>query len=329
MKWLGGLVILLCMAPLALAQFLPIIDEAITPPPLPTDTTINITLISSDSKEQITNSHVRSVLEQDETITSLHFIDEVLELPKKSGTWNLKLFVDRQETQGKDYYAEQQFSFSDREVKLHPVGSLLLRIQDEDKNYLSKAEVIATCSGPYLKESVSISDQFGIARFDYLPIGLCTISALKEGKVGFLTINMGKGELVENQIMLDQRVREDSRSIWLLLPLLVFIVGLILWFIYKRRAQEPEEKRESSNSGPHVAKILLPTLSENEQAVVKFLMETSPAYQNQIIHATSIPKTTMMRLLDSLTKKKIIEVERIGKAKKVRLTTWFQENEQK
>ena len=45
--------------------------------------------------------------------------------------------------------------------------------------------------------------------------------------------------------------------------------------------------------------------------------------QANIIHGAGIPKTTLVRLLSSLEKKKILEVEKFGKSKRVRFTAWF------
>ncbi len=69
-------------------------------------------------------------------------------------------------------------------------------------------------------------------------------------------------------------------------------------------------------------------LSKTEKQVVIYLQEQSgKATQAAIRHGTYLPRTTLGRTLQSLEQKKIIIVEKEGKAVKVTFTPWILENE--
>ncbi len=74
------------------------------------------------------------------------------------------------------------------------------------------------------------------------------------------------------------------------------------------------------------AKDIMVTLNANEKSVVSFLLKgKGEGTQAGIRHGTMIPRTSLARVLESLSSKKIIDVEREGKAVRVRLTSWFLE----
>ena len=77
-------------------------------------------------------------------------------------------------------------------------------------------------------------------------------------------------------------------------------------------------------------------LNANERKVVSFILDEQEKHvaktgsakgfylhQAKIVYGTGIAKTTLVRLLQSLEQKKIIEWEKAGKIKKVKLTEWF------
>ncbi|MGV8150336.1 MAG: helix-turn-helix transcriptional regulator [Candidatus Woesearchaeota archaeon] len=81
---------------------------------------------------------------------------------------------------------------------------------------------------------------------------------------------------------------------------------------------------------------IMTALNANERRVVSFILEEQEKHfsknnshkdfylhQAKIVYGAGISKTTLVRLLQSLEQKKIIEWERSGKIKKVRLTEWF------
>jgi len=81
---------------------------------------------------------------------------------------------------------------------------------------------------------------------------------------------------------------------------------------------------------------ILIALNANERKVVNYILEEQEKHvssngdsegfylhQAKIVYGAGIPKTTLVRLLQSLEQKQIIEWERSGKMKKVKLTEWF------
>ena len=84
----------------------------------------------------------------------------------------------------------------------------------------------------------------------------------------------------------------------------------------------------SISTRPARADDILKTLSENEKSVVKFLLENNAfGTQARIKNSIGMPKTSLSRILRMLERKRVVEIERIGKLKKVKLTSWFMENE--
>jgi uncharacterized membrane protein len=66
------------------------------------------------------------------------------------------------------------------------------------------------------------------------------------------------------------------------------------------------------------------TLNEREKKVVQFLLEEKGiATQAKIRNGTAIPKTSLVRVFQSLETKKVVSIEKIGKMKKITVTDWF------
>ena len=71
-------------------------------------------------------------------------------------------------------------------------------------------------------------------------------------------------------------------------------------------------------------KDIIETLDDKERIIVKFLLENDHSCsQGKIHHETNITRTTLHRVVDSLARKKILNVEKHGKARYVTLTDWF------
>lgn len=72
------------------------------------------------------------------------------------------------------------------------------------------------------------------------------------------------------------------------------------------------------------ARDIMKTLNEKEQKVVAFILENNnKSTQASIRNGTGIPKTTLVRIFQSLEAKKVIKIEVIGKLKKIEFTDWF------
>ena len=85
--------------------------------------------------------------------------------------------------------------------------------------------------------------------------------------------------------------------------------------------KKKEKHKEKINKR---AKDVIETLNEKEKKIVNYLLEHEhKGVQSSIRHETGIPRTSLARCLKSLEIKKIIEVEKHGKAVKIKLTDWF------
>ncbi len=99
-----------------------------------------------------------------------------------------------------------------------------------------------------------------------------------------------------------------------------------------------DTNNDASNvvSKDSIKKDIMTALSANERKVVNYLLDEQEKHaatngrfegfylhQAKIVYGAGIPKTTLVRLLQSLEAKKIIEWEKSGKIKKVKLTEWF------
>ena len=95
--------------------------------------------------------------------------------------------------------------------------------------------------------------------------------------------------------------------------------------MFKKKEKEVSKKEEINKR----AKDIIQTLNEKEKKVVKYLLEHEykgkkhQGIQSNIRRETGSPRTSLARAIESLKIKKIIEVEKIGKAIKLKLTDWF------
>lgn len=97
-----------------------------------------------------------------------------------------------------------------------------------------------------------------------------------------------------------------------------------------------KDKTAEEKGSLNIKKDIMTALTPNERKVVRFILEAQNEYESKngttngfylhqakIVYGAGIPKTTLVRLLQSLEQKKIIEWEKSGKIKKIRLTEWF------
>ena len=91
----------------------------------------------------------------------------------------------------------------------------------------------------------------------------------------------------------------------------------------KEEKKEVKEVKKDEEVNPR-ARDIIKTLDEKEKKVVDFIFENNnQSTQAKIRHGVGIPKTSLARLFQRLESKKIIEIERAGKLKKIKFTDWF------
>ncbi len=304
------------------------------PPEEPSKFSSFFELKDYSSKELIKDIHVYiAITNLDDNIgtSTLKYIDErgVLELMLGPGDYRLAFKVDDLKTSGKDYFFESDFEVSkdtNHTLFLFPVGSLRGFVYDGDRA-VNGAELKFKCSAGYGEFNGVETDSFGSFSNEWLPVGLCRVSAEYNKKMGFKDVEIKKGELGDADIQLSKSIISKSYGGFLLLAL---IVAIILFYFYKTKRKE--KKSEKENLKENVTQVelssrtkdVLNTLKEKEKEVVNFLLENDyHSTQARIRNNTGIPKTSLARLFVSLEAKNIINVEKIGKLKKIKLTDWF------
>ncbi|VVC00486.1 Carboxypeptidase regulatory-like domain protein [uncultured archaeon] len=93
----------------------------------------------------------------------------------------------------------------------------------------------------------------------------------------------------------------------------------------KKKAQQPEEEKgmESMLSDPKV-KAVLSTLSDREREIVRFLFKSGGrAKRSTIQHKLLIPKTSLLRNLRSLERKKIVKLTPFGRNLLAEIEGWM------
>ena len=111
----------------------------------------------------------------------------------------------------------------------------------------------------------------------------------------------------------------------LLTSLALFVIVFFLLRKPKKPVKEKIEAPKIKEKKPKSRKTdIMKTLNPREKNVVNFLLENkNHSSQNNIKNNLGIPKTTLIRLFQALEAKNIVSIERIGKMKKITLTSWF------
>ncbi|MFC1697073.1 helix-turn-helix transcriptional regulator, partial [Nanoarchaeota archaeon] len=72
------------------------------------------------------------------------------------------------------------------------------------------------------------------------------------------------------------------------------------------------------------AKDIMETLTDKEKEVVNFIIKSKgETTQAKVYHETGIAKSSLHRQVKSLENKKVIDVMKVGKVKKIKFTDWF------
>ncbi len=279
------------------------------------------------------------------------------------GNWRLELEIFEPERDGASYYGQRliytskQEAFLNRSFYLIPVGILEGVVVHEDGRLAGKAVLAVHCSYGSQFDYPSKTDAFGAFKIPQVPAGMCRFTATAGNRVGTAEVaNLSRGELQSIKIVLDQStmsLRWSTAFAWLIATGLVLVVLLSGYALLRKRIKRelvhefktqngssrqfgrrflrrikhpsPAMKQEKSSEMNPRARDILETLNEREKKTVQFLLEQKnhQATQGAIRNATGIPKTSLVRVFDSLGGKKVVSLEKIGKMKKLTLTPWF------
>ena len=306
-----------------------------------------ISLVVNDASTHTTISKgMVSVVYGQQRITT-YLRNGTLELPLTQE--NYTLIIDDEITPGNDYFVKTTLSEGTPSLSLFPIGSLRGIVKDTLANVVSKAQLSFHCHELDI-DYPPMTDTFGFFATE-LPVGSCTITASFNSGVGYVTIDIKRGDLKDLEITLDKTILDYGETTRLSLIVLLFVLFLILiiisivgFIVYKKKkttslvipseitlseirhaTKEIKEPSSKEATSPHQRyEDILPTLNAKEQCVVAYLLEHNHyASQASLRHATKIPRTTLTRLFQTMESKKIITVEKLGKMVKVTLTDWF------
>ncbi len=274
------------------------------------------------------------------------------------GNWKLVMSLDAPETPEMDYAAERTFLVEEfrpsanMTVYLAPVGAVEGSVANPSGKLVNGADVTFKCRS---HSSSTKTDQFGTFKKELLPVGECKVQAAYEGMVGSTTANVTQGELNEVTVRLNKSILYSTRQyLYAVLGLIVVGGGIFAGYrIFRRRKKKekrteqdrrrrkkgkpgkapPKEAGKSADEGSEGekeglnprARDIMKTLNDREGKIVEFLLSQDDRKSTQatIRNSTGIPKTSLARIFQSLENKRVIEIEKIGKLKKIRLTDWF------
>lgn len=255
-----------------------------------------------------------------------------ISVPKIPGEHAFTALLDSPSTPAIDYYGSKKIPSSDDAIKfmVFPVGYLQGKVLDTEGNLIPKAKLSFACFSSITVEYPEKTDDTGFFSVKYAPIGTCSLIASSGEAVGTAEFEVKKGEIAKVEVVLGKKVAEDNFNGYWLYSLgaivLIIIVLIALWWWKKRAVPKIKEKvtLETEKSVPQQTHVILQTLNDKEKSVVNFLLENNnQASQAKIRYATHIPRTSLARVLDSLQRKKLVEVDKDGKMVDVKLTKLF------
>lgn len=291
---------------------------------------IAILCISSASALQLIDARTNEPIPDSYALLRLYG-DDILEIKGQThngkievpdGTYDAGIYVDRLETQGKDYYADADLP--KESVTVFPTGSLTGRIVHEGI-VMSDAKLTFDCEKDYGLTYPEKADKLGYFSISYIPIGKCTINAKSGNRYNYIDVQIEQGEKKEIIIELDKELEHNYILIAAILAAIA-IIGIIIYRKPKTRTKQTAKQTDEKTAQKILQKKkdILTTLNKDERAIVEHLIKHNfKATQPQIYKATEIPKTTLARQIITLQNKNIVETRRVRKVKEVKLTDWF------
>lgn len=293
------------------------------------ETAVSLELIDVGNQQQIKGVIASITIAKDGHVVSQfrkYLASNIVEFNVEEGTYLVSMEIDDLGTEGKDYYLSEEIDLThdvSTKAYLYSAGSISGTVADQLDNLVSNADLKFECAADYGDQRPEKTDKYGSFSLQYAPVGKCKITAYRNNMVGSETIELERGQKVEVQISLKQKTATTS-----FLPYIGIVALLVAIFVFVfLKKNKPRTIKETIKTKPEVTKRtsdVLKTLKEKERKIVEAIMESgNESTQAKLKSATGIPKTSLSRILESLSAKKILEVESYGKMKKVRLTRWF------
>ncbi len=252
----------------------------------------------------------------------------VASVPKIPGEHAFTALLDSSSTPAIDYYGSKKIPSSEDALNfmVFPVGYLQGKVLDTEGNLIPKAKLSFACFSSITVEYPEKTDGTGFFSVKYAPIGTCSLIASSGEAVGTAEFEVKKGEVTNVEIVLENKVAGNPLGVYLLGAIILIIILLLaIWWWKKGTAPKMKEKATPETEVlPQQTNVILQTLNDKEKSVVQFLLENNnQASQAKIRYATHIPRTSLARVLDSLQRKKLVEIDKDGKMVDVKLTKLF------
>jgi len=243
--------------------------------------------------------------------------------------------LDSLNTPAIDYSGTITIDKEKTEFLVYPSGYLKGKVMDLAGNLIPNAQLNFNCYSEFSFNYPERVDAVGFFTVKNIPVGGCSVIASKNELVGNTEFEIEKGQVTSIEIILGESVaRKSNFVVWLIVILLVIMAVLLSIRLIlqkkpkkeknKKKEEKDEKSEETEEKLSKQTQALMKTLSEKERKIVDFLLENDHhASQAKIRHNTKIPRTSLTRVLQSLEKKKIAEVEREGKMVSVKLTKFF------
>jgi uncharacterized membrane protein len=282
-----------------------------------------------DSAVSLTITEQSSGLSFDTTAATDSAGKSVIEVPNES--LFIHAWVDDPNTNGVDYHATLKanpLQSPSETVFLEPVGTLR-GIVMADGNAVPGAEVKFDCNA---ESTTGAADEFG-AFNAMLPIGSCRVLAKYQDRTGYADVVVEHGGVVNATVTLSQNMANPILSH----PLRFFAAAIALaiaegaviaylWYSRRKAKAAAPAKGESVPAKKEEGELasIMRTLSDREKAVVQHLFDSNgESNQARMHNELKIPKTSLIRALQALEKKSIIQTDKDRKLIKVKLTSWI------
>ncbi|MCK4669740.1 MAG: hypothetical protein KAT43_00945 [Nanoarchaeota archaeon] len=248
----------------------------------------------------------------------------------------VEIVADNPSTPGIDYYASFTLTdISGNVIYLTPTATLKGLVKDTLDNVVSGAELKCECNE--IKVCPAKTDKFGSFNMNIIGVGHCKIFANYGSAMGYVSLDLEKGDLKDVEIKLDKTILKKlpSRGSLTSFGIVVIMIFAVLIFFtqYKLKKKTPKEKlvkkaeKKEEMKEEKVSRRsddIMQTLGKKEKEIVSFLMSNNnQSYQAKIRHSLGMPRTSLARLLESLQRKRVITIQKEGKAIQIKLTSWF------
>ncbi len=218
---------------------------------------------------------------------------------------------------------------------------------DKDNALVANANLQFDCS-PAIANPPLKTDDFGSFRIETIA-AQCEISAKESGFVGSTIIAVEENKINKAIITLNTPIRKNNSTAAVVISIVIlFAVLFFLFWLLKKTKDKNKTNNNQQQEKIHDKKIIefhkpkeekqtiassrlqtiAQTVTRNEKIIIDYLLQNNnKAVQSSLRHATGITRTTLTRTLQSLEQKKVLTIEKHGKAVKINFTPWILEKE--